>query len=343
MNTPKVSVIIPVWNAEAYLRRCLDSVVNQTLRNIEIICVNDGSTDSSLAILNEYAAADSRMRVVSLEKNSGESIARNTGLAMAGGEYIGSVDNDDAVDPDFYEKLYAKAGETGADIVKGVRLQIEYDGMTPRILNINSRVREDKTYFISQWWTAIYKASLIKNNNINFPEGTITGGDSVFLVKAVCAANQVVTLDNTFYHYFRRESSGNAKILTAEKVISYLHSCELVINFINDIYSNINSNQYEYLFYHHFLMCIRTVLRPISWDGREEEIKKYCSELLLQLYWKSRRPDALSEMLSREHGSWYPYLRSGNTDALAALLLTLNTWEKFLASAFRARLTQHKK
>lgn len=112
---PKVSVIIPVYNTEKYLRKCLDSVCNQTLSDIEIICVNDCSPDNSLEILNEYAQKDNRIKVINFEENKGVSIARNTGIDSATGEFIGFVDADDFVDLDFYEKLYNKATETGAD------------------------------------------------------------------------------------------------------------------------------------------------------------------------------------------------------------------------------------
>ena len=112
---PKVSVIIPVYNVEEYLRECLDSVVNQTLKDIEIICVNDGSTDNSLAILEEYAAKDERLRVFTQE-NQGQSVARNLAMEKARGEYIGFVDSDDWIDLDFYEKLYRAAVKAQADI-----------------------------------------------------------------------------------------------------------------------------------------------------------------------------------------------------------------------------------
>lgn len=116
----KVSVIIPVYNTEKFLRKCLDSVCNQTLQDIEIICINDCSTDGSLEILREYAGKDNRIKLIELFENGGAAKARNIGIDIAHGEYIGFVDSDDFVDLDFYEKLYNKAVETGADAVKGV-------------------------------------------------------------------------------------------------------------------------------------------------------------------------------------------------------------------------------
>ena len=99
---PKVSVIIPVYNVEKYLRQCLDSVVNQTLKDIEIICIDDGSTDNSLNILKEYAQKDNRIKIIS-KKNGGLSSARNAGLKFATGEFVGFVDSDDYIERETYE------------------------------------------------------------------------------------------------------------------------------------------------------------------------------------------------------------------------------------------------
>ena len=114
----KVSIIIPVYNVESYLRRCLDSVVNQTLKDIEIILVNDGSTDGSLAICEEYAKNDDRIKIIT-RKNGGLSAARNTGLDNATSEYIGFIDSDDWVDTNFFENLYNTAIEKNCDVAFG--------------------------------------------------------------------------------------------------------------------------------------------------------------------------------------------------------------------------------
>lgn len=103
MNTPLVSIVIPVYNVELYLRECLDSVISQTYHNLEIICVNDGSPDNSLSILEEYAAKDSRIRIISQE-NAGISVARNTGMDVATGEYIYFLDSDDYIALEMVER-----------------------------------------------------------------------------------------------------------------------------------------------------------------------------------------------------------------------------------------------
>jgi glycosyltransferase involved in cell wall biosynthesis len=112
----RVSIIVPVYNVEEYIIQCLDSVVNQTLKEIEIICVNDGSTDGSLQILEAYAEKDERIKIIN-EKNRGQGAARNTGMKLANGEYVGFVDSDDWIELDTYEKLYNNAVSNNSDIV----------------------------------------------------------------------------------------------------------------------------------------------------------------------------------------------------------------------------------
>lgn len=228
---PKVSVIIPVYNAKEYLRRCLDSVCNQTLMDIEIICVNDCSTDNSLDILNEYAENYPNIKVIDCKLNGGESVARNIGLDNATGEYLGFVDNDDEIDLDFYEKLYAKAKETNADIVKGEVRQVGYDGKeTFSDLNKKIKQGDHKLYFTHYWWTAIYKRTLIENNNIRLLEEYPLGGDVLFLNQTLLACEKLELVDDTYYHYYRREDSGDSKVLSFEKLKSVLDIHEMIVD-----------------------------------------------------------------------------------------------------------------
>ena len=113
---PKVSIIIPVYNASLYLEQCLECVINQTLKDIEIICVDDGSTDSSVSIINSYAQIDNRIKILQ-QKNQFAGVARNTGLANATGKYIIFLDSDDNIKKDMIQELYEKAENTSADIV----------------------------------------------------------------------------------------------------------------------------------------------------------------------------------------------------------------------------------
>ncbi len=112
----KISVILPIYNTSKYLRQCLDSIVNQTLKDIEIICIDDGSTDNSLDIVKEYTAKDPRVKFLT-QPNQGQGVARNKGIDLAEGEYIGFVDTDDWIELNMYQKMYTTAIENNCDLV----------------------------------------------------------------------------------------------------------------------------------------------------------------------------------------------------------------------------------
>ena len=120
----KVSVIVPVFNTEKYLEKCLNSLINQTLQDIEIICINDGSTDKSADIIKKFANKDSRFKLINHEPNK-QGAARNTGMKIAKGEYIGFVDSDDWVDLEYYEKLYNAAKRHNFDIALGTNVRVK--------------------------------------------------------------------------------------------------------------------------------------------------------------------------------------------------------------------------
>ncbi len=114
----KISIIVAVYNVAPYLRRSMDCLINQTMDDLEFICVDDCSTDNSLSILREYETKDSRFKIITSEVNGGAAVARNKGLKVATGEYLGFIDPDDTIDLNYYEELYKKAIEANYDIVK---------------------------------------------------------------------------------------------------------------------------------------------------------------------------------------------------------------------------------
>ena len=120
----KVSIIVPVYNVELYLRECLDSIINQTLKDIEIICVDDCSTDNSYIILDEYSKKDSRIKLLKHNVNKGLGPARNTGINVAQGEYIGFIDSDDYISLDYFENLYNTAKKYNSDIVSTLNIKL---------------------------------------------------------------------------------------------------------------------------------------------------------------------------------------------------------------------------
>lgn len=194
---PRVSVIIPIYNAERYLRCCLDAVRKQTLQNMEIICVDDGSADNSAPILSEYAVKDSRFRLVMLPNNMGAAAARNRGMAVARGEYLGFVDSDDYPALDFYEKLYVNAVETNADVAKGNYRYWGLDGRSlPVDYSLNDWIREHKTNFSFAFCSAIYRRQLIAEHSITFPEDQIDIEDPVFSLNVALLCNAITIVED---------------------------------------------------------------------------------------------------------------------------------------------------
>ena len=173
---PKVSVIVPVYNVEKYLRQCLDSIVCQTLENIEIICVNDGSTDNSYTILKEYANKDSRIQIIDKD-NSGYGHSMNLGIQRSTGEYIGIVESDDFAKPEMFEVLYNIATSHDLDVARCLFSTFKQrDGSIKKIdaSDIKSNVlinpQNDLSLFF-QWpsvWANIYKRSFIQQHNLKF-------------------------------------------------------------------------------------------------------------------------------------------------------------------------------
>lgn len=209
----KVSIIVPVYNVEKYLRKCLNSLINQTLKDIEIICINDGSTDKSLEILEEYKNRDSRIILLNQE-NSGQSIARNNGIKKATGEYLGFVDPDDWVDLDYYEKLYNAASTNDTDIAVGGIIRVT--GIKKKkFLNFEKETITDNTNLKfelcdvpekSYVWNKIYKTEKLKEIGLEFEKG-IFYEDCIFTPQALFYLGKIATVPNIYYYYLRRGNS----------------------------------------------------------------------------------------------------------------------------------------
>ncbi|MBQ9246368.1 glycosyltransferase [bacterium] len=212
-NHVKVSVILPVYNVEQYLPKCLASVVQQTLKDIEIICVNDGSTDNCLKILEDFKSKDNRIKIIN-KQNAGLGNARNTGLEEAKGEYISFIDSDDYIDENFLELLYTEATENDADVACG-GIKRENDGKTHFLINYSQTVITDDVYQkinvskatqFSFVWNKIYKHSFLKENELKFMPD-VNFEDLVYTPQIMLKSNVLVTVPNTFYHYIKREKS----------------------------------------------------------------------------------------------------------------------------------------
>ena len=216
MENPVVSVIVPVYNVEQYLPQCLDSIVNQTLKNIEIICVNDSSTDNSLNILNHYAEKDPRIKVVT-QPNGGAGAARNRGHSLAAGKYLSFLDSDDFFEPDMLELAYNKAVCDKADFVVFQSDQYYTDRKEfvsvpwtlrekeiPPYTPFNHRQMTDNIFkvFVGWAWDKLYDREFVEKNHLRFQEQR-TSNDMLFVFSGVAVAKRISVVKKVLAHQRR--------------------------------------------------------------------------------------------------------------------------------------------
>lgn len=224
-QVPKISVIVPIYNVERYLQKCLGSLCAQTLYDIEIICIDDGSTDSSPAILADYAARDSRIRAIH-KANTGYGATMNCGLQQARGEYIGIVESDDWVDSDMFESLYALAKENDAQVVKSNYYAHTADG-EDRLIRllpendlgqiISPQACSDIFYAKPTIWSGIYSRAFLQEKSIFFLETPGAAYQDVsFNFKVWASAERVWFTEKAYVHY--RTGHSEASVAASDKV-----------------------------------------------------------------------------------------------------------------------------
>ncbi len=298
---PKVSVIIPVYNAEVYLRECLDSVINQTLREIEVICIDDGSTDSSLSILKEYAQKDPRVSVLQQE-NLHAGVARNAGIAVAQGEYIHFLDSDDWVDTDTYEKLTALITRHGVEVLKFC--SFSYDNQKKEIVSsyfTDMRALQEndfeKSYSLNHDfkllvrisdapWSGIYLRYFLLKHNVRF-DNLLCANDTSFFYRCLLYARKVYITKEKFV-YYRINNISSLIGIRAHNFDCQIRQFFIILNIICSCRQNIiscvrqhliNSIYYRYLTYikNPYLesVCkdkIRTLIRDFNTHVCRDEI-----------------------------------------------------------------------
>ena len=237
-----VSIIVPVYNTEEYLDRCLDSIQNQTLKEIEIIVVNDGSTDSSLEIIKKHMNEDNRIVLIDQE-NGGQSAARNSGIKIAKGQYIGFVDSDDYIEKNMYESLYNMCKKNETDIaicnlykingeskeiwnkrIKDEFIDIDKYGIENYIMDYIRSYRHSNEVYIR-----LFKSELIKNNNIYFDINSDKdmkeiGEDMIYNIKTIIYAKSIISTNKPYYYYIVREGSA----MTSEKKQLFLRYINMI-------------------------------------------------------------------------------------------------------------------
>ena len=214
--SPQVSVVVPVWNAEAYLARCVDSILGQTLTDIEVVLVDDGSTDASGAMIDDYAARDPRVKAIHTD-NRGPGMAIHTGIHATRGQYVTVYDNDDYAPLDALEHFYAKAEATGADLVAGDFWQNRSFG-SPDFSLVHHRLELDgnepfqalKRLLGGEWkgalWTLLVRRELYVENIREIPL-SYYAQDLTALVQLFCLTRKMVRIDHPVYYHEQREGS----------------------------------------------------------------------------------------------------------------------------------------
>lgn len=322
-KTKKISIIVPVFNVEEYIQKCLDSILHQTYCQLEIILVDDGSTDKSGKICDEYAQRDERIKVIH-KSNGGLSDARNAGLDIATGELIGFVDSDDYINEQMYEILYRIMQDEQADIVyckraivRNSMIQKYFDTETKQCWNsLNALEKMYEPGFAGMAtvaWNKLYKKEIF--DNIRFPKGMIFE-DNYIIHKLFDKARKVVFIDKTLYYYIERGESIMRKPYTLRSLDKLKGTYERVgytKGKVSDILYEKIVADYHYYSEKHYAMVKSTfpqekkILKKIHNDYKkiykENKIyfrkfykKKYIASILFYLF-----PNIWSNFVSKEN------------------------------------------
>ena len=249
MKKPIISVIVPIYNVEEYLHKCLDSILNQTFSNIEIICVNDGSTDGSRKVLEEYKKRDFRIKIVDKE-NGGLSSARNAGMKVAVGEYYSFIDSDDWIDKTMLEKLYENMTTLNTDI--SICAVHQFDEINQKIDDSNPyytleffdktfdnkvfSYKDTKPFIIDvcvMAWNKLYRRSLIEECQAEFPEGLIFEDGPFFF--SIFFKTERVSIVREFLYYYRINRKNSIIQKAGKKFLDVIDVAEIMYSKIKDL------------------------------------------------------------------------------------------------------------
>lgn len=289
----KVSVLIPVYNTEKYLSKCIDSVINQTLKDIEIVIVNDGSKDNSQIIIEQYAKKDSRIKYC-VQENSGLGATRNKGIELATGEYIAFLDSDDWVENDYYELMYNQAINTKSDMVIS---DYTVDSLNSSYIYENKYEQIDKRRYIKDVlmrnvsgfsWNKLYKRELINSNNLKFPlrENFENIEDQYFTLKTLYLSKKISFLNKPLIHYIIRDNSivnTYQKKLIDDGLNFYRQISEFFIryNADDDIYEALEIGMLK-----HICQCLSNECKNTNKKSLRERLNEYKRILNIKEYQK---------------------------------------------------------
>ena len=302
----KVSVIVPIYNVEKYLSKCLDSLINQTLDDIEIILVNDGSTDNSGNIAKEYKDKYSDKIIYFEKENGGLSDARNFGIPYTKGEYIAFLDSDDYIEEDAYEKMYEKAKKEDADYIECDFIW-EYPNkqiFDKRIEYIDKKDMVAKVRVVA--WNKLIKRELIIKNNITFPKG-LRYEDIEFTYKLIPFLEKVSYIDKPFVHYVQRKNSiANVQNVKTADIFTILENVEKYYKEKN-LYDEYKE-QIEYNYARYLLCSSLKRMCKVGDKAKRKELIKKTWEKLNSKYPKWHKNNILKSM----HTGKSLYMRTVN-------------------------------
>ena len=270
----KISIIIPIYNVEKYLRRCLDSIINQTLKDIECLLINDGSPDQSQKIIDEYVSKYPHLFKSYIKENGGLSDARNFGLNYVTGEYIAFVDSDDWIEPTMYEKMYETAINQSADLVVcDFLMEWELTGVSNYIQGLRCDSNDaSKNFLISppSAWNKLYKAELFLKTNIRYPIG-LWYEDLATTAKLIPFCENISYVDEAFVHYIQREGSIMSTI--NEKMLDIYKAIESIEEYYkkNEIYEKYKQ-EIEYLYIENLILY--GTMRFLQLENGDKYIKE---------------------------------------------------------------------
>lgn len=283
---PLISIIVPVYNMEKYLRKCVDSLLEQTLNEIEVICVNDCSTDSSLSILKEYEEKDNRMVVIDLKQNVKQGGARNRGIEKAKAPYLCFVDSDDWLDPKMCEDLYHIAIEKDADMVRGGVYQfygdndIRKEKGTEAVLNMSSLLDRNRYYIAygGRLWGGIVKKEIFLKNELTYPEHLFYEDNAIgVLIYLFC---KKIAYSDKCYYYYRCNNQSTTRSTNNYRYFDRLDTAKMFLENMRR-YGFYETYKEEVNFYFITLFYINTVMGAML--NFDPPATKYISQVVREM------------------------------------------------------------
>lgn len=251
----KISVIIPLYNAEKYLKKCIDSVLNQTIKDIEIILINDGSTDDSEKIVDKYIKENKANIIKYNQRNQGQAVARNKGIELAQGEFVTFIDSDDYIDKTMLEDLYNEAKIKDLDIVICDYFEEQEDKLIykKQILREHTDLIKDYILFVAGPCNKIIKTKVLKENNIRFPKN-IFYEDIAIMPALIIYSKQIGYIKKPYYYYVIRKNSTMRQTTYNQKLDTIFFALEYLENiFKKEKKYEEYKNEIEYIFINHLL------------------------------------------------------------------------------------------